>query len=211
MSKGPASHTHGVDLAGPILWDFVLQADFAVELGRDDERLELPWVAPEGGPRYYDLKRQPEMLVNIEEAVRFGELGEFLTVINSPASVLQSAKCDVWGSRELNPEEEVFAAEWKFGSYVDLLFSSDQTRYSFTAHEDFIKQLTALLKQAPDIPASAEFLLRRCFYHEIEGDGFYVTFYLFGYGSDEGKARQQWGIALKLAGNAISQCSSRRV
>ena len=74
-----------------------------------------------------------------------------------------------------------------------------------------ITQLTALLKQAPDIPASAEFLLRRCFYHENNRDGFYVTFYLFGYGSDEVKARQQWGIALKLAGNAITQFSSRRM
>ena len=205
------SHSHRVDLAGPIPWDLALQADFAVELGRDDERLELPWAAPEGGPRYYDLKRQPEMLAHIEEALRFRELGDFLAALNSPASVLQSAKCDAWGSREMNPEEEVFAAEWKFGSYLDLLFSNDEARHSFATHEDFITQLTALLKQAPDIPASAEFLLRRCFYHENNRDGFYVTFYLFGYGSDEVKARQQWGIALKLAGNAIAQFSSRRM
>ncbi len=196
-----------MDFAGPILWDLALQADFAVELGRDDERLELPWVGPEGSPRYYDLKRQPEMVARIEEAVSFGELGDFLTAVNSSASVLQSAKCDVWGSCEINPEEEIFAAECKFGSYVDLLFSNDEARYSFASYEDFIKQLTTLLKQAPDIPASAELLLRRCFYHESESDGYYVTFYLFGYGGDEVKARQQWGIALRLAGNAIVQCS----
>jgi hypothetical protein len=198
-----------VHLAGPTPWDLALQADFAVELGRDDETLELPWAAPESGPRYYDLKRQPEMLAHIAEALSFGELADFLVVVNSSASVLQSAKCDAWGSREMNPEEEIFGAEWKIGSYVDLLFSNKDARHSFTAHEDFIKQLTALLKQAPDIPASAEFLLRRCFYHEEDSDGFYLTFYLFGYGSDEAKARQQWGIALRLSGNAIVQCSSR--
>ncbi len=201
--------THKVGRTGPALWDVALQADFAVELGGDDETLELPWAAPEGGPRYYDLKRQPEMLAHIEEAVCFGELRDFLIAVNSPASVLQTAKCDAWGSREMSPEEEIFGAEWKLGSYVDLLFSSKDARHSFAAHEDFIKQLTALLRQAPDIPASAEFLLRRCFYHENESDGFYVTFYTFGYGSDEVKARQQWGIALRLAGNAIAQCSSR--
>ncbi len=205
------SHSHRVDLTGPVPWDLDLQADFAVELGRDDETLELPWAAPEGGRRYYDLKRQPEMLAHIEEAARFAELGDFLVVVNSSASVVQSAKCDAWASREMNPEEEIFVAEWKFGSYVDLLFSNDEARQSFAAHEDFIKQLTALLRQAPDIPASAEFLLRRCFYRENDSDGFYVTFYLFGYGSDEVKARQQWGIVLKLAGNAIAQCSSRRM
>ena len=187
-----------------------MEADFAVELGADDETLEFPW-AEDGGLRYYDLKRQPELLPKLEEARRVPELGGFLGVINSSSSILETAKCDTWSSTEINPEEEVFAAEWKFGSYLDLLFSNDEARHSFATHEDFITQLTALLKQAPDIPASAEFLLRRCFYHENNRDGFYVTFYLFGYGSDEVKARQQWGIALKLAGNAIAQFSSRRM
>src|SRR5260370_19887885 len=36
-----------------------VEADFAVELGADDETLELPWAAADGGLRYYDLKRQP--------------------------------------------------------------------------------------------------------------------------------------------------------
>ena len=186
-----------------------LQADFTVELGREDETLELPWVAAESGPRYYDLKRQPEMLAHIEEARSFAELGDFLTVVNASKSVLQSAKCDAWGSREMSLEEEIFAAEWKFGSYVDLLFSDEDERQSFSAYEDFIQHLTALLRQAPDIPALAELLLRRCFYHENNSNGFYLTFYVFGYGSDEVKARQQWAIALRLAGNAIVQCSSR--
>jgi hypothetical protein len=36
-----------------------------------------------------------------------------------------------------------------------------------------------------------------------------VTFYLFGYGPDEMKARQQWSIALTLTLNAITQRSRR--
>ena len=36
-----------------------MQADFAVELGRDDETLEVPWAAPDGRLRYHDLKRDP--------------------------------------------------------------------------------------------------------------------------------------------------------
>ncbi len=190
-----------------------MQADFAVELGRDDETLELPWEAPEGGPRYYNLKRQPDLLAHLEEASRFAELRDFLALVNSAASILESAKCDAWGTREIHPEEEIFGGACKFGSYVDLVFSKSDTRYSFAAHEDFLKQITALLKRAPEIPASAEFLLRRCFYHDDAGirEGFYVTFYQFGYGSDELKARQQWGIALTLVGHAIAQCSSRQM
>jgi hypothetical protein len=54
--------------------------------------------------------------------------------------------------------------------------------------------------------------LRRCYFRDGEGirEGFYVTLYVFGYGSDEAKARQQWGIALKLAANAMTQVSWRQ-
>ena len=62
-----------------------VEADFAVELGADDETLEVPWAAEDGGPRYHDLKRQPELLPEIEEASRAPELAEFLAVMNSPA------------------------------------------------------------------------------------------------------------------------------
>lgn len=188
-----------------------MQVDFAVELGADDETLEFPWAAPAGGPRYHALKREPEALSRLEEAERFPDLREFLVAANSPASPLETAKCDAWATTEIHPEEEIFGAPWKFGSYVDFVFSGQSARYSFDDHEKFLGKLTALLKRLPEIPASAEFLLRRCCFHEGENirEGFYVTFYLFGYGSDETTARQQWGIGLRLVGSAIAQLSSR--
>ncbi|MGH9547532.1 MAG: hypothetical protein ACRD23_20165 [Terriglobales bacterium] len=184
-----------------------MEADFAVELGADDETLELPWAAADGGPRYYDLKRQPELLLYIEEATRVPELGEFLAVVNSPTSHLETAKCDAWPSTEINPEEEIFGAAYKFGSYVDVLFSREASRCSFAEHEQFAKRITQLLKRVPEIPAAAELLVRRCFYHTADEtrDGFYITLYLFGYGDDEPQARQRWAIALKLVENAIRQ------
>ena len=184
-----------------------MEADFAVELGADDETLELPWAAADGGPRYYDLKRQPELLLKVEEARRTPELGEFLAVTNSPGGILETAKCDTWPSTEISPEEEIFGAAHKFCSYVDLLFSQEASRCSFAEHEQFAKRITQLLKRVPEIPAAAELLVRRCFYR-AGGDsreGFYITFYLFGYGDDEAQARQRWAIALKLAENAIRQ------
>jgi hypothetical protein len=190
----------------PLIYDSGVQADFAVELGADDETLEMPWAAPQGGPRYYDLKRQPELLLNIEEAQRVRELGEFLAAVNSPGSLFESAKCDAWFSTEINHEEKIFGASGKFGSYVDLLFADPEARFSFEQHEQLLRQITGLLTRVPEIPAAAEFLIRRCFYHAFGGrDGFYVTFYLFGYGDDEPRARQCWGIALKLVENAIRQ------
>ena len=187
-----------------------MQADWSVELGADDDRLEMPWAAPDGSTRYYDLKRQPELLLQVEEAHRNRELGEFLVSANSEHSVLETAKCDTWLTRELTEEEAIYQAEWKFGSYVDLLFSDPSSRFSFNDHERFADGYCKLLKRAPEISAAVEFIVRRCAYHLTDDvkDGFYFTFYLYGYGADEDEARQRWGIAMKLVENALLQLSA---
>ena len=187
-----------------------MQADYSVELGRDDEALEFPWSAPDGSVRYHDLKGSPESIDRIEEAVRVPELREFLLLANAPASALETAKCDAWASSQLYPEEEIIGLPWKFGSYVDLLFTEVAARFSFEQHESFVKRVVELLQRAPDIPGSAELLVRRCFYREGDDfrEGFYVTFYVFGYGSNETKAREQWGSALKLCNGIFDQMES---
>jgi hypothetical protein len=189
-----------------------VNVDFAVELGADDETLEFPWAAADGGLRYYDLKRQPEQLHQIEEAARVPELAEFLTAVNSPSGILESAKCDAWTDNEISPEEEIFGAACRFGSYVDLVFSQEASRFSFPEHERLVSRTTQLLKKVPEIPAVVELIVRRCFFHTMTAvrDGFHVTVYLFGYGDDETEARQRWAIALKLVENAIRQISVER-
>lgn len=186
-----------------------MQADFAVELGAEDETLEMPWSARAGGPRYYDVKRHPELLVDIVEAQSAEEMRQFLSAVNAPTGTLETAKCDLWSSTEINTEEEIFGATHKFGSYVDLLFSDPSSRFSFAQHEQLAQMLTGFLRQAHEIPAAAEFLIRRCYYHDEKGirDGFYITFYLFGYGDDQVQSRQRWAIGLKIAEDAIrSRC-----
>ena len=194
-----------------------MQADFAVELGADDETLEMPWAAGDGGLRYYDLRRHPELLSELQEVAQAPELGEFLSKVNSPQSPLETAKCDVWSSTEMDPEEEIFEAAHKFGSYVDLFFSDEAKRFSFPEHEYLAKRLVQLLRRVPEMPVAVEFLIRRCYYHAEEEapgeeeirDGFYITFYLFGYGDDEEKSRQNWVIGLKLVQNAIRQLAAK--
>jgi hypothetical protein len=185
-----------------------VEADFAVELGADDETLEVPWASADG-PHYYDLKHYPELLAHVEETQRVPELGEFLAAMNAASSVLETAKCDAWTSSEISAEEEIFGAACKFGSYVDLLFSAEELRFSFPAHEQLVQRVTQLLKRVPEIPAAAAFLIRRCYFHQGDEicDGFYITFYLFGYADDQEHAQAQWTIGLKLVENAIRQIS----
>jgi len=187
-----------------------MDADFSVELGREDPVLDFPWADPDGKLAYFNLKRQPEMLTRLDEAKQFPELAEFLRAVNSAISAVESAKCDAWATQELSAEEEIWGASHKFVGYVDLVFSRADHRDSFPFHERFAKRLVELLRQTPETPSAAEVCVRRGYYAE-EGktrEGFYFTVYVSGYGDDEATARQNWEIALKLVAHAVLQLSA---
>ena len=195
-----------------------MQADFAIELGDDDETLDFPWVDSDGRLIYFDLKRHPELLSQLPEVRTFPELGDFLAGINSPKGILETAKCDAWASDEMNIEDQIFGAKWKFGSYVDLVFSAEVDRFSMETHESLVRRAVTLLKKVPEIPASIELLIRRCYFSTISQaqssderrSGFYITSYVFGYGVDGEQARRQWAVALKLSSNALLQITRER-
>jgi hypothetical protein len=191
-------------------------AEWSVELGSEDPRLELPWRSEDQQLRFLDLKRQPELLLEVREACFYPELAEFLSWANSPESPLETAKCDAWTSRQIEAEEEVFGEVCKFGSYIDLLFVKG-TKTKFIDYEQFVQALARLLRHAPEISSAAEFIVRRCIDHRAESepntDGYYITFYLNGYGEDELQARKRWAIALKMVQHAMIQhcCASRNL
>jgi hypothetical protein len=189
-----------------------MDADFSIELGADDPVVDFPWIDPSGKLVYRDLKRHPELIARIDEAQAFPELREFLRTLNSPRSLLETAKCDAWTTAELSPEEEIYNASHKFASYVDVVFSEGDARLSLSRHEELVKALVELLQRAPEIPSSAEACVRRCFFdnNREPQEGFYVTLYISGYGNDEASARQSWAVGLKLMGNAVVQASVAR-
>jgi hypothetical protein len=197
-----------------------MDADFSIELGREDPVLDLPWKDPAGKLAYVDLKRHPELMARIEEAEKFPELGECLRVMNSARSMVETAKCDAWATTELSPEEEVYDASHKFVSYVDVVFSNmdvrqsslrqSSLRESLPAHEQFARKLVELLRRVPETPSAAEVCVRRCYFGEDGGirEGLYCTLYVSGYGNDSASARRNWGVGLKLVGNAIVRLSA---
>lgn len=211
-----------------------MQVDSAVELGRDDPALEMPWAAEDGSVHYCDIRKNPALVDTLPEAQRYGEMREFLIRVNAAGFPLQTAKSDVWTTTEISPEEEIFSAEWKFASYVDLLFSDETPCFSLTTHEQLVTKLFSLLQRAPEMPASIEFVLRHCHYHgsahsperaENEADdenaaevshetladsklGFCVTSYVSGFGDTEEEARKRWSIALKLLQHVLVQAVS---
>ena len=204
-----------------------MDAEFNIELGGSAPALELPWSSSEAGQRFYDLRSRPELLLEIPEAANNRALGEFLAAINTPHGVLQTVKCDTWLSTEISEEEKVYGAEMKFGSYIDLVFTGDQTRQSKETYEKFARSLCGLLKKAPSISVAAEFILRRCYVHTAElaagrlpqhnapsansEDAYCLCFYITGYGDDEEEARKRWMIGMKLVENAILQLAARGI
>jgi len=192
-----------------------MDADFSIELGREDPVLDFPWKDPSGKLAYVDLKRHPELIAEVEEAVRFSELADFLRTVNSARSRLETAKCDAWAATDLSAEEEIYGASHKCASYVDAVFCGTDARLSslrqsLSDHEQFARQLVELLQRAPDMLAAAEVFVRQCYFDGDCGirEGFYFTLYVSGYGNDDGSARQSWGVALKLMANAILQLSA---
>lgn len=190
-----------------------MQADFSVELGAGDPTLELPWKSDDPRVQYYDLHSHPDLLAQIPEAQANEPLAEFLAAINSPHCLVQTAKCDTWSSQQMDVEDEPFGAAVKYESYIDLVPAAAGPRYSFPEIEDLGRKLARLLQRVPEIPAAAEFVVRRCYYHpESEPaavrEGFYLTFYLSGYGEEEPEAQQRWSIALQLVANALLQLSA---
>jgi hypothetical protein len=162
--------------------------------------------------QYYDLRSHPELLSRVVEAQENEPLAGFLAAINSSHSLVQTAKCDTWSSQQMDADDEVFGAAVKYESYIDLVPCTERPRYSFAEIEDLGRKLARLLQRAPEIPAAADFVARRCFYHAEQPDslreGFYLTFYLSGYGEDEQQAQQRWSIALQLVANALLQLSA---
>lgn len=144
-----------------------MYVDSSVELGRDDPALEFPWASDDGSVHYQDLKNNPALIDDIPEAQNYCDLRDFLLRINAPRFPLQTAKSDVWITDEIPPEEEIFAAPQKFVSYVDLIFSTLESRLSLPAHLGLVNKLCTLMQQAPDMPASIEFIIRHCYYHEV--------------------------------------------
>jgi hypothetical protein len=142
-----------------------MQADFSVELDRDAPALEIPWRSDDPNVRYYDLKSHPELVQQIPEVVAHPEMGAFLSRMNATEFPLATAKCDLWSSSEVAPEEEIFG-DRKFVSYIDLVFVDQGDRCSFEKHEAFARALCRLLSNAPEIAATVELVIRHCYYHQ---------------------------------------------
>jgi len=190
-----------------------MDADWSVELGADDPALEFPWSSPDESQRFVDLK-DTVAINEIPEALQYPELQKCLLELNSRFSPWLTVKCDVWLDHELGEAEQIYDANLKVCSYVDLIRRDDSARYSFDHHEWWVKSVTGRLHNLVNQPNHCELIVRRCWYHTntTEADeltpGFYITAYVSGYGNNEEQARERWSSGITKVSWILSSLAS---
>jgi len=199
-----------------------MDADYSVELGPEAPSLEIPWIDPGGERQYVDLRTETEAIEhNIElvsEAHDFPALRRFLIELNSQRSVWRTAKCDVWTETDCQGGNQ-YEREFLQGCYVDVALAETETepREGLEFHRRSAQQFARLMEEDDAIEASAEIVVRRCYFHIVaagatleESDaGYCLTVFLTGYGASAEAAANQWERALELAAGCFLRTSHR--
>jgi hypothetical protein len=186
-----------------------MEADWTVALAPGDPVITVPWAAPSDDIhicRFVDLRLDPHMVDEIEEARSKPALRTALLLLNAATSPLWTAKCDAWtssvdeGAEPFDPYEmDAKSGDTAFGagSYIDLLPRDVSFLAGFERQERWIRAVTEGLRSTPASAARVELVLRRA---EVEGaSGFAVTWFVEGCGSTAQRAGQRWAEALDLA------------
>jgi hypothetical protein len=193
-----------------------MDADYSVELGPTADALEIPWKDPEGRLQYFDLRTEPDSIEQIPEALQFPALRRFLIELNSQQSPWQTAKCDVW-SEEVEPEDNLFGAEFAQGCYVDVVLAGEvpSLRDNLKAHQRLARKAALNLDADEELEATVEIVVRRCYFHrsteeiamEESDAGYCLTLFLTGYGASPAEAAGCWERAMEFAARCFLKLS----
>lgn len=175
-----------------------MDAEFSVELGRDDPTLAVPWTSPDGSCGYVDLSAHPEEIDRLSEVLQFQELGQVLHRLNAGGSPYRTAKCDAWFDTLMDVDDEPYESSVKCASYIDVYFAGEHRLAEFPQHEFAARAVVKNLRGLPDQNARVEIAIRRCYFLDAAepAEALYWTLYAFGYGDDISEARAAWGRAL---------------
>lgn len=173
-----------------------MEADWSAEIGADLAEIHISWDG------FIDLRRSPADLHFISEAARFPALANALTALNDEASLLFTAKCDVWTMDEAEIDPYEFAAPPEdvrtgLASYIDVLEGSAGNFASFEFHESWAKQLANDLRRVSVNNGRVDVVIRAARTDDRAGYG--ITLYAAGCGSSSAAALANWESVLEVA------------
>lgn len=173
-----------------------MEADWAAEVGPDLPVIEADW------PGLVDLRRDPQAVGRIPEAAKYAALREALLRLNAPESPVRTTKCDVWrlAAEEIDPLEFGCGFDSELmglACYVDGCALDAALFASFERHESWAQLAVKEMRQAQASPGRVDLVIRAARAAECEGFG--LTIYVAGCGSDAAAAEASWAAALELA------------
>jgi len=182
-----------------------MEADFEIQVGGDAPVIEALW---EG---FVDLRRSPERIAEISEAVGFPALAQALLALNGAGSTLWTAKCDVWDPHALGLDESVpghsVPSEPRHAAlacYIDLLPLSFRVFATWKDAENFCRRWVSQLDMpetcedasGATLNATVDLIVRQALAGAVEGFG--ITAYLGGVADYRTSADEALAAALEL-------------
>jgi hypothetical protein len=185
-----------------------MEADWAAEIGQDLPCITVPWnvsgnvLGNTSGEGFIDLRQNSAAIYGIPEAAAHPALREALITLNSSASPLFTAKCDLWtlSQSEIDPDEFASSPEDAHhgtASYIDVLCRDLTAFASFEFHERCARRLTDLLRPRDLSNGRVEIVLRPSLVDEHPGFG--LTLYAAGCGASSIEAHNAWQTVLSAA------------
>ena len=173
-----------------------MEADWAAEIGPGLPSIDVPW---EG---YVDLRENLSVIDAIPEAALCPALSSVLCVLNSKDSPVFTSKCDRWILDDEAIDHNEFAApaseaQIAVACYIDILQRDPIRLASFEFHENWVRRLTASLRNIPVTHSRVDLVLRQAM--DDQSTGFGVTLYIAGCGADASAAEIAWQAALTAA------------
>ena len=173
-----------------------MEADWAAEIGPDLPSIDIPW---EG---FVDLRHAPSAIWTVKEAINHPTLRDALLTLNSKASPVFTAKCDVWTLSRSEIDRDEFAshaenAQDGFASYIDILQLSPAKFASFELQERWAHDLARHLQSLTLFKGRVEFVIRTASIDSRSGYG--LTLYAAGCGADASSAYAAWQAVLRAA------------
>ena len=181
-----------------------MEADWAVALGSGDPVITVPWEGC-GDCRFVPLRAAPQRIDEIPEAQGNPPLRAALLRLNSPGSLLWTAKCDAWttspdkGDAALDPYEmdaQPGTTAFGAGSYIDLLHHETTLFTSFLRLQPWMHAVIDRLRAVPAGSARMELVMRPAVVDDVAGFGF--SCFVEGCGPSAEAAGQHWAEALDL-------------
>jgi hypothetical protein len=177
-----------------------MEADWEFELGTDAAGIEAP-VIDAAWAGFIDLRRSPELALQLPESMAFPALAEALIRLNGDASPVWTSKCDYWPSLEADAfdADELDAppggSAHGMGCYLDLLARGRGRWMLPETAEKACKIWCGLLKAVPLRGCRVDLVIRRALFSPTSA-ALGVTAYLTACGASPAEAAQSLRAAL---------------